>query len=129
MLDDASDREVLEAEEARCKATREGDLVALHALLHENYTHVTGSGSVMNRKQYIDWVQATPRRHERHDLQVKCYGDTAVIVGGLTNHLSEAGGGTRVIEALVTQVAHRERGVWRFVAFQITPRRENKASH
>jgi hypothetical protein len=46
-----------------------------------------------------------------------------VIVGGLTNHLSEADGGTRVIETMVTQVAVRERGVWRFVAFQITPRR------
>jgi len=129
MLDDALDHEVLEAEEARCKATRDGDLAALHALLHENYSHVTGSGSVMNRQQYIDWVKATPRRHERHGLRVQRYGDTAVIVGGLTNHLSEAGGGTRVIEALVTQVACREQGVWRFVAFQITPRRESKTSH
>lgn len=122
-MDDAQDREVLDVEEARCKATREGDLAALQQLLHEDYSHVTGSGSVMNRQQYIDWVKATPRRHERHDLRVKRYGDAAVIVGGLTNHLSEKDGSTRVIEALVTQVAHRERGVWRFVAFQITPRR------
>jgi hypothetical protein len=123
MPNDALDREVLEAEETRCKATREGDLDALKRILHEDYSHVTGSGSVMNREQYIDWVKATPRRHERHGLQVKRYGDTAVIVGGLTNHLSEAGGSTRVIEALVTQVAHCEQGVWRFVAFQITPKR------
>lgn len=123
MTDDALDREVLEAEEARCKATREGDLEALGRILHESYTHVTGSGSVMNRQQYLDWVSATPRRHERHGLRVRRYGDSAVIVGGLTNHLSEPGGGTRVIEAMVTQVAQRQDGVWRFVAFQITPKR------
>jgi hypothetical protein len=123
MTDDGLDREVLEAEEARCKATREGDLEALGRILHESYTHVTGSGSVMNRQQYLDWVSATPRRHERSGLRVRRYGDSAVIVGGLTNHLSEPGGGTRVIEAMVTQVAQRQDGVWRFVAFQITPKR------
>ena len=41
MTDDALDREVLAAEEARCKATREGDLGALKAILHEDYAHVT----------------------------------------------------------------------------------------
>jgi hypothetical protein len=123
MTDDVLDREVLEAEQARCKATRQGDLEALKRVLHEDYTHVTGGASVMNRQQYLDWVSATPRRHERHDLRVRRYGDTAVIVGGLTNHLTEPGGGIRVIEAMVTQVAFREGGAWRFVAFQITPRR------
>ena len=123
MTDDALDREVLDAEAARCKATREADAEALKRILHEDYTHVTGSGSVMNRHQYLEWVSATPRRHERRDLSVRRYGDTAVIVGALTNHMTEPGGGTRVIEAMVTQVARREGERWRFVAFQITPKR------
>ena len=123
VTDEALDREVLAAEDARCKATREGDLSALKQVLDEAYTHVTGTGNVMNRQQYLDWVSATPRRHERHALSVRRYGDTAVLVGGLTNYLTEAGGGTRVIEAMVTQVAQRQDGAWRFVAFQITPKR------
>ena len=123
MTQQESNQEVLDAEEARCKATREGDLEALEQLLHEDYTHVTGTASVMNRQQYLDWVSATPRRHERHGLRVRCLGDTAIVVGGLTNHLSEPGGGTRVVEAVVTQVAHRDNGKWRFMAFQITPKR------
>ena len=73
--------------------------------------------------QYVDWVRETPRRHERHDLHVRCFGDAAVIVGGLTNHINAADGGTRVVQTMVTQVAHREHGTWRFVAFQITPKR------
>ena len=128
MTDDALDREVLEAEQARCEATRQGDVEALKRLLREDYTHVTGNASTMDRQQYLDWVGETPRRHERHDLRVRRYGDTAVITGGLTNHMSAPGGGTRIIEALVTQVAHRENGVWRFVAFQITPKREPKGA-
>lgn len=123
MTDEALDREVVEAEHVRCKATREGNLDALKAVLHEGYTHVTGTGNVLNRQQYLDWVSATPRRHERHELNVRRFGDTAVLVGGLTNYLTEAGGGTRVIEAMVTQVARRSEGAWRFVAFQITPKR------
>jgi hypothetical protein len=126
MAEDAMDREVLETEAARCKATGEGDLQALKRVLHEDYAHVTGGGAVMSRQQYLDWVSATPRRHERHGLRVRRYGDTAVIIGGLTNYLSEAGGGTRVIEATVTQVAVRQDGAWRFVAFQITPKRSEK---
>jgi hypothetical protein len=122
MTDDALDREVLEAEEARCKATREGDIDALKRILSEDYTHVTGSGSVMNRDQYLEWVRALPRRHERHALSVRRHADAAVVVGGLTNYLGE-GDSTRVIEAMVTQVAVRQGGAWRFVAFQITPKR------
>jgi hypothetical protein len=122
-MSDTIDQELLAAEEARCRATREADAEALTRLLHEDYTHVTGGGSTINRDQYIAWVGETRRRHERGALSVKRFGDTAVIQGPLTNHLSEAGGGVRIIEAFVTQVAHRENGAWRFVAFQITPKR------
>ena len=123
MADPTADHDVLAAEELRCKATREGDLDALKRVLHADYSHVTGSGSVMNREQYLEWVRAMPRRHERHDLSVRCYGHAAVLLGGLTNHLSQPDGSTRVIETMVTQTAVREAGVWRFVAFHITPKR------
>lgn len=122
MSEDTIEHEVLAAEDARCKATRDADAIALRKLLHENYTHVTGTGSTMNREQYIRWVGQTKRRHERGELQVMRFGNTAVIQGPLTNHLSEPDGGTRIIEAFVTQVAHCENGEWRFVTFQITPK-------
>ncbi len=123
MADRTDDDDVLALEELRCKATREGDLDALKRVLHDDYSHVTGSGSVMNRQQYLDWVGATPRRHERSELRVRRYGDSAVLLGRLTNHLTQPDGSTRVIEAMVTQTAIREDEAWRFVAFQITPKR------
>jgi hypothetical protein len=123
MSDDAQTQEVLAAEAARCKATLEMDVDALKALLHEDYTHVTGGAGTMNRAQYLEWVVETPRKHERLDLKVKRFGDTAVIWGKLNNHMTEKGGGTRLIEAYVSQVVHRENGAWRFVSMQLTPKR------
>lgn len=125
MSDKTIEQEVLAAEATRCKAIELADADSMRALLHEEYTHVTGGGSTMNREQYIQWVGETPRVHERHDLTVRCFGDTAVIQGPLTNHMSTSDGGTRLIEAFVTQVVHRQEGQWRFVAFQITPVRRD----
>lgn len=50
------------------------------------------------------------------EREIGCFGAGP---GHLTHH-----GGTRVVEAMVTQVAQRADGAWRFVAFQITPKRE-----
>lgn len=122
---DVSDVEdVLAAEAARCAAVAGADADAMHALLDDDYLHVTGGGGTMDRGQYIAWVGETARVHERRDLSVRCYGDTAVIQGPLDNHMSTSDGGTRLIEAFVTQVLHRVDGQWRFVAFQITPKRQ-----
>lgn len=120
---DDGDREVLAAEEARCKATREMDVETLGNLLHPDYTHVTGGAGTMTRAQYLEWVVETPRNHERLDLKVKRFGDTAVIWGKLNNHMQEKGGGVRLIEAFVSQVVHKENGAWRFVSMQLTPKR------
>lgn len=121
MTDDVID--VLAAEDARCKATREADVDALRALLHEDYTHITGGGGTMTRAQYLDWVVETPRRHERRDLRAKRMGESAVIWGHLTNHMTERDGSIRLIEAYVSQVLQRENGAWRFVSMQLTPKR------
>lgn len=120
---DEAERDVLAAERARCQATRDMDVQALKTLLHEDYVHVTGGADTMTRAQYLDWVVQTPRRHERLDLKVKRFGDTAIIWGKLHNHMTEKGGGVRLIEAYVSQVAHRENGAWRFVSMQLTPKR------
>ena len=108
-------------EQARCDAIGAADSEALGRVLHPGYTHVTGRGGTMNRQQYIDWIGERRRRHERGELQIQRFGDTAVIHGPLTNHLSTDDGGTRLVETFVTQVAHRSNGGWRFVAFHITP--------
>lgn len=123
MGDQATIDEVLAAEAARCAAIEAADADAMRELLDDGYVHVTGGGATMGRDQYVEWVAETRRVHERHDLAVRVFGDTAVVQGPLLNHMSTPDGGTRLIDAFVTQVLHRRDGRWRFVAFQITPRR------
>jgi uncharacterized protein (TIGR02246 family) len=120
----SAEQEVRAAEDARCDAVARADADAMRALLADDYLHVTGGGTTMDRDQYIEWVGETMRVHVRRDLSVRCFGDTAVIQGPLDNHMSTPDGGTRLIEAFVTQVLHRDDGSWRFVAFQITPKRQ-----
>jgi len=121
MTDDVAD--VLAAEDARCKATREANVEALRTLLHEDYTHITGGDGTMTCAQYLDWVVETPRRHERRDLRAKRMGESAVIWGPLSNHMTEKDGGVRLIEAYVSQMLVREGGAWRFLSMQLTPKR------
>ena len=113
--------DILALEGDRCKATAEGDLDALKNILADDYVHVTGNGAIMNKLGYLSWVKELPRSHQRTNLNVRLYGDTAVIYGDLLNRLQTRGGET-VIETVVTQVAHRSDGKWRFVSFHITPK-------
>jgi hypothetical protein len=111
------EQEVLAAEEARCKATFEQDVNALRQILHEDYTHVTGAGGLMNQQQYIEWVTALSRKHVRRDLKVRVVGDSALICGPLTNHFPDMD----PYDTYATQVLTKENGKWRFRAHQFTP--------
>lgn len=116
--------EVRELERRRCAAVAAGDLVGLAATLSDDYLHVFGGGNTSGRDDYVAELKAGPRTHERGDLQVRVYGDTAVVTGDITNTMRYPGRPVRVVEAFVTQVAVKQDGEWRFVSWQITPKRE-----
>jgi ketosteroid isomerase-like protein len=113
--------DVVALENLRCEATSAGDLNMLEQILADDYLHVTGNGTIMDKSGYLAWVKQLARSHQRGDLIVRFYGDTAVVIGDLLNRLQEKQG-ERVIEAVVTQVARREGERWRFVSFHITPK-------
>ena len=121
MVNKSEEDEIIALEVRRCNATSTGDLQALHDILADDYLHVTGGGSIMNKADYLAWVKQLPRHHQRGGLTVRLYGDTAVVVGELLNRLRDKAG-DRVIETVVTQVARREANHWRFVSFHITPK-------
>lgn len=116
--------EVLELERRRCVAIGAGDLNALSDVLADDYTHVMGMRVIKDKASYIETIRNGPRTPERGNLRVRLYGDTAVIVGDLLNRIGAPGEPARVIDTVVTQVAVRSAGRWRFVSFQITPRRD-----
>lgn len=116
--------EVLELERRRCAAVAAGDLVGLAETLTEDYLHVFGGGTTSGRADYVAELKAGPRTHERHNLHVRVYGDTAVLTGDITNTMRYPDRPVRVVEAFVTQVAVKHGGAWRFVSWQITPKRQ-----
>lgn len=116
---------VLALEAKRAEAIGAGDLAALGDCLHEEYFHVFGGGTTCGKAAYIAEIKKNPRKPERGELTVRLYGDTAVVTGDIINRINFADKGPRVIYAMVTQVAVRgSDGTWRFVSFQITPKRD-----
>jgi ketosteroid isomerase-like protein len=116
---------ILDLERRRCAAIGAGDLAALADVLADDYIHVMGTGTIKDKASYIETIRNGPRTPERGDLRVRLYGDTAVVTGPLLNRIGAAGQPTRIIDTVVTQVAVKSGGRWRFVSFQITPKRDS----
>jgi uncharacterized protein (TIGR02246 family) len=115
--------EVLALEERRCAAVAAGDLVGLADTLADDYLHVFGGGTTSGKGAYVAELKAGPRTHERENLNVRVYGDAAVVTGDIVNTMRYPGRPVNVVRAFVTQVAVKRDGVWRFVSWQITPKR------
>lgn len=123
MADDKQN--VLDLEARRAAAIGAADFAALADCLHDEYFHVFGGGNTCGKADYVEEIKKNPRKPERGELTVRLYGDTAVVTGDIINRINFADKGLRVIHAMVTQVAVRcPDGKWRFVSFQITPKRE-----
>ena len=120
----SDEADVLDLERRRCTAIGTGDLKALSDVLADDYLHVMGMGIVKDKASYIETIRNGPRTPERGELRVRLYGDTAVITGDLLNRIGAPGQPTRIIDTVVTQVAVKSDGRWRFVSFQITPKRD-----
>lgn len=124
--------DLLELEAQRCAAISTGNVEALNAMLRDDYIHVYGGGLSSGKADWIDHISEVPRVPERVDMQVRVYGDTAVLTGKMINRIRPnadvkpaAAIGDRVpikedVQAFATQVAVRENGKWQFCSFQMT---------
>lgn len=123
---------LLDLEQQRCDAIAAGDVDTLSGMLRDDYVHVYGGGLSSGKAEWIDHISEVPRIPERVDLNVRVYGDTAVITGKMINRIRPnddakpaAAIGKRVpikedVQAFATQVAVRTDGEWQFCTFQMT---------
>jgi len=113
-------KEVLALEQARLDALNKSDLDAVKELMSERLVHIHATGAVEDRNQYIDGLRRLPRKTRRDDdICVRlCGNDVAILTGVIVNTLTRAGESVpEDVRLVVTQVAQRESGIWRFVSF------------
>jgi ketosteroid isomerase-like protein len=123
-MTDTSRDEVLAAETRRQHALIDADVDALNDLFEDSLVHIHAPGVTHTKAQLIEHT-VTRRAYleiTRGDLNVRIFGDVAVMTGPISNRMRAASGGERTLSGEATQVLHRDAtGSWRFVSFQMTP--------
>lgn len=116
--------DILAVEQRRRRALIDVDLDTLDELFDDSLVHIHAPGLTHTKAQLLEHT-ATRRAYldiRRGELNVRLFGDVAVVTGPITNRLRTADGGERTLSGVATQVLHRSAGgAWRFVSFQMTP--------
>jgi ketosteroid isomerase-like protein len=119
---DSVQDQIKKLEEDRNQAVLKADAAALDRMTSDDYTLVTSQGKLMTKAQALDGFKSGSIKFESRelsDLNVRVYGNTAVITGVVTQKSSEDGkdtsGKSRFIRVYVKQ-----NGRWVSVANQAT---------
>jgi ketosteroid isomerase-like protein len=109
-----AEREVRALEAARKDAIQAGDRAALESLYAADFRGVTSGGAQVGREEVIAaLLRAKGKAAEPEDLQVRIFGNVAVVTGRL--RLADNGGTLRYLHVYV-----RRDGPWQLVAGQST---------
>jgi ketosteroid isomerase-like protein len=102
------------------KATRTKDAAALKRIIAEDWVATDEMGKILNREQYLSQTTSNPdviQSNEDTDMQVRVYGNTAVVTGGITERGTR--NGTAYLDTYRwTDVFVKRGGRWQAVASQ-----------
>jgi hypothetical protein len=114
--------EVLAAEEARIAAIHAADWDLLSDFLGSDLTYTHMNGKLENKAENLAALQAVSRSYKRSDLQVRTFGDIAVMNGGFEATMAPLPDGTpeRKLTGRAIQVWAKRDGAWQMIAFQAT---------
>ena len=110
--------EILALEDQRIEAMTNGDVETLEKILADDliYTHTTAR--LDTKASFIDAVKTGKSNYKsvvRKDIQVRQFGDTAVVTGHAKFHV-----GDNKFEARFIDVYVKRKGAWQMVAWQST---------
>lgn len=113
--------EVIEAQREFDEAELRADRDALERLIGEDFLSIGPRGFVLDKREWIDRHDQF-RYHElaTSEMDVRRYGDTAIVRNVQRNHASYADQEVR-LAVRVSQVWVRADGAWRIVAIQFSP--------
>lgn len=105
-----------ELEEQRCRAVSAADTDRLREIVADDSTHTHANGLLQDRETWLRTLGGRPRVVARESLDVRVYGDTAVLTGVLRNAFTGPDAAPPV-RMRTLQTWTREAGGWRQVAF------------
>ena len=121
--DTQSQEEIRKLEEERNRAILAGDFATLERMTSDDYTFITLRGEMRTKAEIVQGFKSGTfhyQSREISDLNVRVYGDTAVVTGrstqkGLENGKDYSG------NYWFTRVYVKQKGQWLTVALQTTP--------
>jgi uncharacterized protein (TIGR02246 family) len=119
----SSEQEIRALEDERNRAILKGDAAALERMTADDYTFITLRGELRTKSEIVKGFQSGSFKYDSRtisDLNIRVYGDTAIVVGRSIQKGSENGkdysGDYRFTRVYVKQKAR-----WITVALQTTP--------
>lgn len=115
--------DLLAAEQSRLEHLVASNYAKLAELLTDDLIHVHASGSVDGKTSFLATIEAQLEFMEmdRGDLEVRIYGDVAVVTGPLKQTVRiKATDEIVVVEIFTTQVWRRQSGSWLMSNFHAT---------
>jgi uncharacterized protein (TIGR02246 family) len=118
----SSEQEIRALENERNKAILSGDAATLEGMTSDDYTFITLRGELRTKSEIVKGFQSGSFKYDSRtisDLNVRVYGDTAIVTGRAIQKGSERGkdysGDYRF-----TRVYVKQKGRWMTVALQTT---------
>ena len=117
-----SKEEILALEKARNQAILKGDAATLERMTSDDYTFITLRGEMRSKSEIVKGFSTGTFKYDSReisDLNVRVFGDAAIVTGRATQHGAENGkdysGDYRF-----TRVYVKQKGQWSTVALQTT---------
>lgn len=114
--------EIKKLEQQRNEAILKGDTATLDKLTSDDYTNTTAQGKVEKKAEIMDGFKSGKIKFESRelsDLDVRVYGNTAVVTGQVNQKATNNGVDTSG-QSLFTRVYVKQNGRWVSVANQAT---------
>jgi hypothetical protein len=114
--------ELKKLENDRAQAVLKGDTATLDQMTADDYTVINISGQLLTKAQVLEAIKSGDLKYDQlanNDLQVRVYGDTAVLTGR-TAQKGQFKGKDISGQTRFTRVYLKQHGKWQAVAFQAT---------